>query len=118
MFAAVFLMKAMSHGAVAEKEPAVLDLQRRILECFRDAAVDEEHIASEIATLLGRVFPTVQPPPPPTREKYEGGETYPPAYYDGFQQPQTQEYFDGPDMFANWGFDPVLILNGLDAGTS
>lgn len=125
-------MKAMTHGAVAEKEPAVLDLQHQILTCFREAAVDEEHIASEIAALLERVFPTLTTASAPTSVLQPSAETRASAPeerattqsntsagYDDLVLLPAPDYsmtFDaGQDMFANWGFDPVILLNEMDA---
>lgn len=131
MFAAVFLMKALSHGAVAEKEPAVLDLQHQILTCFREAAIDEEHIASEIAKLLERVFPALPTLPAlPTQPTLPPMSTLPVSEdpglannnavhtafdMDALGSDNPLQMDDQTDMFANWGFDPVLILNEMDA---
>ncbi|BEI80306.1 hypothetical protein CcaverHIS002_0108350 [Cutaneotrichosporon cavernicola] len=122
MFASVFLMKALSHGAVAEKEPAVLDLQHRMLTCFREAAVDDEHIAAEIARLLERVFPALPALPHPAHQAHPAP-TLPamplpdpelePSH--GFDLGALNDAPDDADVFANWGFDPVLILNEMDA---
>lgn len=121
MFAAVFLMKALSHGAVAEKEPAVLDLEHQMLTCFRDAAVDDEHIAAEIARLLEKVFPALPTLPLPTLP------AMPLPADPELEQNHSNQNFDlgvglgsdppaeEADVFANWGFDPVLILNEMDA---
>lgn len=131
MFAAVFLMKALSHGAVAEKEPAVLELQHQILTCFREAAVDDEHIASEIAKLLERVFPalpalptlpnpTLPPMPSVADSAGTGLSTENPGqtgtgFDTGVPDDNRLQPDDQTDVFANWGFDPVLILNEMDA---
>ncbi|KLT42269.1 hypothetical protein CC85DRAFT_328331 [Cutaneotrichosporon oleaginosum] len=117
LFAAVFLMKALSHGAVAEKEPAVLDLQHQMLTCFREAAVDDEHIAAEIARLLEKVFPALPTLPPPTLPAMPlpaDPELEQSSSFDlgvGLGSDAAPE----EDVFANWGFDPVLILNEMDA---
>lgn len=130
MFAAVFLMKALTHGAVAEKEPAVLDLQHQIITCFREAAVDDEHIASEIAKLLEKVFPALPAlptlpamatlPAMPTLSTSTNSNMASDVDGTAFDvgtlgTDSSFQIDDQPDMFANWGFDPVLILNEMDA---
>lgn len=129
MFASVFLMKAMSVGAVAEKEPAILELQHNIIACFRDAAVDGEHIGAEVAGLLARVFPAF--PAVPSQFHIEGvdivGDLYgassvgtdhsrdPTAnYVPGVAEPSGVIEQAQVDLFANWGFDPVIILSEMD----
>jgi hypothetical protein len=106
MFASVFLMKAISVGAVSEKEPEILQLQHRIIACFREAAVDEEHIAAEIASLLGRVFPAF--PTVPAQVHLDAAlETNLADATEPLPPPDA-------DVFANWGFDPVIILSEMD----
>jgi hypothetical protein len=127
MFATVFLMKAMSVGAVSEKEPEILELQHRMIVCFREAAVDDDHISSEIANLLGRVFPAF--PAVPAQVHLEaaldptltagagagacaGADPQPPVA--PIPQPDMPASLGQADLFANWGFDPVLILAEMD----
>lgn len=57
MFASVFLMKAMSFGAVVQDEADMVNLQYDIIDALREAAVDEDHIAVQLASLLSRLFP-------------------------------------------------------------
>jgi len=121
MFASVFLMKAMSVGAVSEKEPEILDLQHRIIECFQEAAVDDEHIAAEIANLLGRVFPAFPAMPAQVHldaamdSTATGSDAREPAPSAPVQPPDMSTTSLGPaDMFANWGFDPIIILSEMD----
>ncbi|GMK54780.1 hypothetical protein CspeluHIS016_0113660 [Cutaneotrichosporon spelunceum] len=113
MFAAVFLMKALSHGAVAEKEPEVLDLEHQMLTCFREAAVDDEHIAAEIARMLERIFPALPcPAPAPMLPAMPLADPELEAHLD---LGVLHDVSDDADVFANWGFDPVLLLNEMDA---
>ncbi len=57
MFASVFLMKAMSFGAVVQDETDMVNLQYDLIDTLRDAAVDEDHIAIQLASLLSHLFP-------------------------------------------------------------
>ncbi|BEI83827.1 hypothetical protein CcaverHIS002_0404310 [Cutaneotrichosporon cavernicola] len=58
MFASVFLMKAMSFGAVVQDEADMVNLQYDLIDALREAAVDEDHIALQLASLLSRLFPS------------------------------------------------------------
>ncbi|BEJ14505.1 hypothetical protein CspHIS471_0402720 [Cutaneotrichosporon sp. HIS471] len=58
MFASVFLIKAMSFGAVVQDEADMVNLQYDLIDALREAAVDEDHIAVQLASLLSRLFPS------------------------------------------------------------
>lgn len=136
MFASVFLMKAMSVGAVSEKEPAILELQHQIMTCLREASVDRDHISFEIATLLARVFPGSGRPEygqaadaqhgvgvaldmvdarALATETLAAGAVVPNDQMGGNALPVNMgEIQLQPDLFANWGFDPVLTISDFD----
>lgn len=57
MFASVFLMKAMSFGAVVQSEADMVNLQYDLIDALREAAIDDDHIALQLASLLSRIFP-------------------------------------------------------------
>lgn len=57
MFASVFLMKALSFGAIVSSESEVVDLQYSLIDVFREAAVDNDHLAAQLASMLSRLFP-------------------------------------------------------------
>lgn len=48
----------MSFGAVLQPEVDVVDLQYALIRAFREAAIDEGHLASQLASLLSRLFPS------------------------------------------------------------
>lgn len=50
-------MKALSFGAIVPSESEVVDLQYSLIDVFREAAVDSDHLAAQLASLLSRLFP-------------------------------------------------------------
>nr|XP_019008159.1 uncharacterized protein I206_06714 [Kwoniella pini CBS 10737]OCF46940.1 hypothetical protein I206_06714 [Kwoniella pini CBS 10737] len=59
VFASVFLMKAVSFGAVGQPEQEIVDLQYALIQALSNASVDNEHVAGYLATMLSRVFPSI-----------------------------------------------------------
>ncbi|GMK58645.1 hypothetical protein CspeluHIS016_0600870 [Cutaneotrichosporon spelunceum] len=53
-----FLRMAMSFGAVVQNEADMVNLQYDLIDALREAAVDEDHIALQLASLLSRLFPS------------------------------------------------------------
>lgn len=47
----------MSFGAVVQAEADMVNLQYDLIDALREAAVDEDHIAMQLASLLSRIFP-------------------------------------------------------------
>ncbi|WWC95609.1 hypothetical protein V866_002474 [Kwoniella sp. B9012] len=98
VFASVFLMKAMSFGAVAPPEQDIVDLQYDLIKSLKAAAVVyQNHVASYLSTLLERVFPSI--PTEPSR-------------------PSSDQLIEGPTLtdqstLALFGFDTNLAADPL-----
>ncbi|KAK6903377.1 hypothetical protein I203_106880 [Kwoniella mangroviensis CBS 8507] len=63
VFASVFLMKAVSFGAVGQPEQDTVNLQCSLIEALSTASVDDEHVAGYLAGRLRRVFPAISTGP-------------------------------------------------------
>ncbi|KAL1412226.1 hypothetical protein Q8F55_003237 [Vanrija albida] len=61
MFASVFLMKAMSFGAMLQEVVDVVELQWSLIAAFRSAAVDDDHLVAQLASLLSRLLAQTRP---------------------------------------------------------
>lgn len=47
----------MSFGAVVQSEADMVNLQYDLIDALREAAIDDDHIAMQLALLLSRIFP-------------------------------------------------------------
>lgn len=95
MFASVFLMKAMSFGAMLQEVVDVVELQWSLIGAFRSAAVDDDHLVAQLASLLSRLL----------------AQTRPTA--DGEQPAQQDEGTPPLDPLAFLDFD-LTAIGGLD----
>ncbi|WWC92459.1 uncharacterized protein L201_007417 [Kwoniella dendrophila CBS 6074] len=119
VFASVFLMKAMSFGAVAPPEQQIVDLQYSLIRSLKAVAVDEHHVASYLATLLERVFPAIptEPSRPIQDDTFEG-----PLIPDqstlalfGFDTDLNSE--QPQDLWTDmtgFGYDPSSIISDIE----
>lgn len=96
-------------------------MQYEMIRAFREASIDEEHVAWELATLLSRIFPSL--PSPGTTVEARNADTDSTmlmdplqiafdatAGADGALAPDLEQ----TDLFASLGFDPIAILWGKE----
>ncbi|WVW87145.1 hypothetical protein I302_109202 [Kwoniella bestiolae CBS 10118] len=120
VFASVFLMKAMSFGAVAPPEQDTVDLQYDLIKALKAVAVDENHVASYLSTLLERVFPSI--PTEPSRPSSDQSMEGPPLTDQstlalfGFDTSLTADFLpqDQWTDMTGFGYDPSSIISDIE----
>jgi hypothetical protein len=51
--------QAVAFGAVGQPEQEIVELQYQLIEAFRQASPDDQHVSSHLAELLSRMFPSI-----------------------------------------------------------
>nr|XP_018265113.1 uncharacterized protein I303_01473 [Kwoniella dejecticola CBS 10117]OBR87271.1 hypothetical protein I303_01473 [Kwoniella dejecticola CBS 10117] len=103
VFASVFLMKAVSFGAVGQPEQEIVDLQCSLIQALSSASVDDEHVASYLARMLSRVFPAI--PTGPSRAA-------PPE----INNTTDMSNIDTSNLLSIFGFDTEISPNAAADG--
>ncbi|WWC86561.1 uncharacterized protein L201_001438 [Kwoniella dendrophila CBS 6074] len=122
VFASVFLMKAVSFGAVGQPEQEIVELQYSLIEALSTASVDDEHVANYLARMLNRVYPTI--PTGPSRVAPENDPTNDLSNMDtsnilslfGFDtEVSPTAGRDGHlESLSGFGYDPRSIVSDIE----
>ncbi|WWC60241.1 uncharacterized protein I303_102807 [Kwoniella dejecticola CBS 10117] len=115
-------MQAMSFGAVAPPEQEIVDLQYSLIRSLKNVAVDSDHVASYLSTLLERVFPSI--PTEPIRTDPDQN-TEGPLLTDqstlalfGFDTDLTMDFqAQSQDQWTDmtgFGYDPSSIISDIE----
>ncbi|WVQ73281.1 hypothetical protein IAR50_002849 [Cryptococcus sp. DSM 104548] len=59
VFASVFLMKALSFGAIGQPDTEIIDLEYTLIDSLAASSADEHHISSYLAKLLSKVLESI-----------------------------------------------------------
>ena len=111
----------MSFGAVIQPEQEIVDLQYKLIESFRAASVDDEHIAFHLASLLSRVFPirpqgnSVPPQETTLDTKTDALGTGPQTLFSfDTMNFDTGLDFDETGLSLNIGYDPNSLVSSIE----